>query len=53
MKTYMVVWTIELDATSPRDAAQQALLIQRDPESTATVFEIEGELVDAAQNPAT
>lgn len=38
VKTYLVTWEIEVDADSPRDAAQRALDMQRDPDSTATVF---------------
>ena len=40
LKTYKVTWEIELDATSPREAAELALEIQRDPFSTATVFTV-------------
>ncbi len=35
---YRVVWEIDLDAESFEDAANQALEIQRDPESIATCF---------------
>jgi hypothetical protein len=35
---YRVTWEIDLDATAPRAAAREALRIQRDPESIATVF---------------
>ena len=38
MPTYFVTWEIALDADSPREAAEKALAIQRNPESTATVF---------------
>jgi hypothetical protein len=41
MKTYKVTWTIELDAKSASDAAKQALEIQRDRESIATVFDVQ------------
>lgn len=37
-KTYYVTWSIEVEATSPKVAAEMALEIQRDPESIATVF---------------
>ena len=40
MPEYRVVWEIEVDAESPEDAAQQALRIQRDSSSLATVFYI-------------
>lgn len=39
-KEYRVVWEIDIVASSPREAAKQALEIQRDPESLATVFDI-------------
>jgi len=41
MKTYRVTWTIDIDADTPREAAQMALDIQRDPDSCATCFEID------------
>jgi hypothetical protein len=37
-REYQVTWSIDLAATSPREAAQKALEIQRDPESIATVL---------------
>ena len=40
MKTYSVMWEIEVNADSPREAAQKALEIQRDYYSTATVFDV-------------
>ena len=40
MPEYRVTWTIDLTADSPLDAAQQALIIQRDPDSWATFFVI-------------
>lgn len=40
MKTYLVSWEIEIDAENPREAAKQALAIQRDPNSLSTVFEV-------------
>lgn len=40
MKTYRVFWEIEIEADSPRQAAQQALEIQRDRKSIATVFDV-------------
>ena len=40
MKTYRVTWTIDIDADTPREAAQRALDIQRDPDSCATCFEV-------------
>ena len=40
MHTFKVTWEIEIEADTPEDAARQALAIQRDPESIATVFEV-------------
>ena len=40
---YYVTWSIELEATSPKAAAEMALEIQRDPESIATVFMVSDE----------
>ena len=39
-QTYLVAWSMNIDAESPADAARQALGIHRDPESLATVFHI-------------
>jgi hypothetical protein len=41
MEHYLVTWDIDIDADSPKEAAEKALVIQRDPESVATVFRIE------------
>lgn len=46
MNTYTVSWVIEVDADNAVDAAKEALLIQRDPESTALVFDVNGVEVD-------
>lgn len=45
---YHVTWEIDIDfqAETPRQAAQRALEIQRDPDSTATVFTVNGEVID-------
>lgn len=40
MTEYHVSWTIDLEADTPEQAARQALEIQRDPSSIATVFEV-------------
>ncbi len=37
---YRVTWEIDIDAKSPRAAAQEALRIQRDSESIETVFSV-------------
>tara|TARA_B100000767_G_C19524333_1_gene433832 strand:+ start:308 stop:490 length:183 start_codon:yes stop_codon:yes gene_type:complete len=39
-KAYSVVWEINLDANSYREAAELALEIQRDKDSTALFFEV-------------
>lgn len=43
MREYTVVWTIQVDAEDPRDAAEQAQRIQLDEESIATVFYVTDE----------
>jgi hypothetical protein len=40
MTTYSVNWKIEIEAESRVEAARQALEIHRDPNSTATVFDV-------------
>lgn len=40
MPEYRVVWKIDLDAETAREAAEEALRIMRDPEGIATVFQI-------------
>jgi len=37
---YLVAWKIELSGRGPRRAAMEALRVQRDPGSIATVFEV-------------
>lgn len=37
---YLVTWTIDIDADSPEEAAKKALHIQRDPVSSANMFEV-------------
>lgn len=47
VQEYYVEWRIDIAATSPREAAEYALAIQRDPDSIATVFHVftpEGEV---------
>ena len=41
MKNYRVKWEIDIYANSAREAAQEAQAIQRDKESTATVFQVD------------
>ncbi len=43
MPEYRITWEIDLDADSPREAAEQALCIHRNPESIATVFDVTDE----------
>jgi len=57
-RTYRVKWEIDLDAGSPEEAAREALAVQRDPDSTATVFSVRdsgyggnGQVVDAGGVP--
>lgn len=40
MKIYKVTWEMDIEAESYEEAAQEALEIQRDPESIATVFNV-------------
>jgi hypothetical protein len=44
-----VKWEIDIDAATPQEAAQKALEIQRDPDSIATVFEVDGVHVDLGE----
>jgi len=34
------MWEIDIDAATPREAAEKALAIQHNPESSATVFDV-------------
>ena len=43
MATYLVTWTIDIDAESPEEAAVEALRIQQDPESEADHFEVKNQ----------
>jgi len=38
--TYHVMWEIDIRARCSKDAAEQALVIQRDPSSGAVVFDV-------------
>lgn len=41
MSEYEIRWEFDIeDAESPLDAARRALIVQRDPESWATVFKV-------------
>lgn len=39
-KKYTVRWTIDVLAENEKEAAEEALKIQRDPESIATMFQV-------------
>jgi hypothetical protein len=41
MAQFRVQWTIDIEAGTAQHAAKQALAIQRDPDSTATVFDVQ------------
>ncbi len=41
MPSYHITWEIDIDADSPREAAEEAQRIQRDPTSLATVFTVQ------------
>lgn len=41
MPDYLVLWQIHITADNPIEAAKQCLEIQRDPESIATVFQVQ------------
>lgn len=47
-KEYHITWSIDIDADSPREAAELALKIQRDTESLATWFSVNDELINLA-----
>lgn len=55
MTDYLVFWKIDMDVDTPQEAAARALITTRDPESTATVFEVRnkatGETVTVDLNP--
>jgi hypothetical protein len=40
MTHYVVTWQIDIEAETPGEAAKKALAIHRDPDSTATVFDV-------------
>lgn len=46
MPLFRVTWEIDIEADSPEDAAREALRIQRDTESIATVFDVNGTRID-------
>lgn len=40
MMQFRVTWAIDIEADTAREAAEKALEVQRDPESTAVIFEV-------------
>lgn len=50
-REFHVEWVIDLTACSPREAAEQALMVQRRVSSIATVFTVEGERIDLEEEP--
>jgi len=52
MTKYYVEWTIDIEADSPREAAEKALAIHRNPESTATVFSVSWETSRSGEHTA-
>ena len=51
MKEFLVRWEIEISAETPEDAAREALRAQRDPDSLATVFEVQERDEDGYGDP--
>ena len=51
-RRFLVTWQIDEFASSPREAAKQALKHQRDPDSIATVFEVQEFAADGELLPA-
>lgn len=50
MNKYTVTWVIEIDADDPRQAAAMAKEIQEDPDSTATIFNVQNQETGKAVN---
>ena len=46
---FKVTWTIEIEAETMEEAAHEALAIQRDPFSEATVFEVHNTETDETE----
>lgn len=40
MPEYTVTWSIDIDATTPEDAARKARAIQQNPASSAVCFDV-------------
>ncbi|MGB7239523.1 MAG: hypothetical protein WBD41_26540 [Rhodococcus sp. (in: high G+C Gram-positive bacteria)] len=50
MQEFNVEWRMPIEAESPREAAEMAFRIQRDPESTATAFVVDGVEIDLGED---
>jgi hypothetical protein len=46
MNKHLVVWAVEVEGSSPLEAAGHAYEIQQQPEHTASVFLVDGQLID-------
>ena len=46
MPVYHVIWSIQVSAANPLEAAGKALIIQRDPRNTHTLFEVSEDEAD-------
>lgn len=51
MKEFLVTWQIDIEAETPEDAAREAFRAQRDPDSIATVFEVQERTKDGHSEP--
>lgn len=40
MPNYRLIWEIDIEADTPEEAVKEALAIQKDPCSIATMFEV-------------
>lgn len=45
-KEFKIKWEIELDASTPEEAARMALALIQSPDSTAKIFKVDDEFVD-------
>ncbi|WP_157920686.1 hypothetical protein [Rhodococcus sp. H-CA8f] len=50
MQEFNVEWHMPIEADSPREAAEKALRIHRNPESTATAFVVDGVGIDLGED---
>ena len=49
MPEFKVVWEMDIEADTPRAAAERALEIHRDPQSIATEFTVDGQQIDLGE----